>query len=139
MVLRVWPYGQSTREMAFLQLLAAIFTAAPLLPQVDDKTRLHLRAFSRIARCLQSPHAGVAEEALMTCSNPRLIALYVGQGAPGSGAGGREVPVMIQHALAINSVSHWNADIRLESLRLREILVGAAVSSTLGHAPGDWR
>jgi hypothetical protein len=122
-VLRAWPFGQSTREVGFLQLLGGVLASAPLLSHIDDRTRLPLRAFARVAACLRSPHAGVAEEALLACSNPRLISLYVGKGAPGAGPTGAEVPGMVREALAQNARGHWNADVREESGRLLEVLV----------------
>ena len=90
LVLRAWPYGQSTREVGFLQLLGIVFTSAPVLPHLDGTTRLHLRAFARLANCLQSPHVAVAEEAVLVCSKPRVIALYVSEGAPGGGGEAKE-------------------------------------------------
>ena len=135
LVLRAWPFGQSTREVGFLQLLGSVLASAPLLHHIDDRTRLPLRAFARVAACLRSPHAGVAEEALLTCSNPRLISLYVGTNAPGAGPQGMEVPGMVKAALAQNAQGHWNGDVREESDRLLSMLVAAdAAAAVMGGA-----
>jgi len=123
LILRAWPTGQSTREMGFLQLLNVVLTVSPLLPRLEERTRVHHRAFARLARCLESPHAGVAEEALLACSNPRVIALYVGVGAPGGGGAGLDyINGMVQVALGRTIDSHWNPEVRQESRRMRELL-----------------
>jgi hypothetical protein len=123
LVLRAWPTGQSTREMGFLQLLSVVLTVSPLLPRLEERTRAHHRAFARLARCLQSPHAGVAEEALLACSNPRVIALYVGVGAPGGGGEGLDyINGMVQVALGRSMEGHWNPEVRQEARRLKELL-----------------
>lgn len=137
LVLRAWPFGQSTREVGFLQLLGSVLASAPLLHHIDDRTRLPARAFARVAACLRSPHAGVAEEALLTCSNPRLISLYVGTHAPGAGPQGTEVPAMVKAALAHNAQGHWNGDVREESGRLLSMLAAAdAAAAVMGGAGG---
>lgn len=123
LILRAWPFGQSTREMGFLHLLGGVLASAPLLHHVDPATRVAQRAFARVAACLRSPHAGLAEDALLTCSNPRLIARYIGVGAPGAGPSGTEIPAMVRAALFQSAQGHWNADVREEAGRLLEWLV----------------
>lgn len=135
-ILRAWPFGQSTREVGFLQLLGSVLASAPLLYHIDDRTRLPLRAFARVAACLRSPHAGVAEEALLTCTNPRLISLYVGTNAPGAGPTGTEVPGMVKAALAQNAQGHWNGDVREESGRLLSMLVAADAAAAVMESVG---
>ncbi len=142
MLLRAWPFGQSTREVGFLQLLGGVLAAAPLLHHIDDRSRVPLRAFARVAACLRSPHAAVAEEALLTCSNPRLINLYIAAGAPGAGAGagagptGGGVPGMVREALSQNLLKgparHWSPEVRVESRRLLEMLTAVPVDLETG-------
>ena len=55
----------------------------------------------------------------MTCSNPRLVALYISRGSPG---GGNQVHDMVCQALHKNG-RHWHVEIRGESERVASLLM----------------
>lgn len=60
----------------------------------------------------------VAEEALVACSNPRIIARYM---TP-HGAGGKDIHSMVCSALRHNQGAHWHPDIRGQSGKLADVL-----------------
>ena len=123
LILRAWPCGHSAREMGFLQLLGVVLTVAPPLFRLDPRTNVLRRAVARLTRCLESSHAGVAEEALVVCSQPRVISSFSGAGALG-GDGGAPGGLQgrVHEALVRSSEGHWSAEVRQEARRLRDLL-----------------
>lgn len=108
------------REVDFLQLLGGVLVSAPLLHCIDGRSRVPQRAFARVAACIRSPHAALAEEALLTCSDRRLVEMYI----VGAGPSGTEVPAMVRAALSQSAQGHWSPDVMEEAGRLLQVLLG---------------
>lgn len=64
----------------------------------------------------------VAEEALVACSNPRMIARYLSSTDAMAGSDNKALHSMVTSALRENQATHWHPDIRAQSHKLADVL-----------------
>ncbi|KAK8803258.1 hypothetical protein WA158_000952 [Blastocystis sp. Blastoise] len=102
-LLRYWPYGNSNKEMLFLNELEELCELIRPENIVDYEVQL----FTRIKKCIKSEHFQVAERALFLWSNPAFAFIAV------DNRENRQVifPILFE-ALVNNANNHWHEAVK---------------------------
>lgn len=108
-LLRYWPATNSQKEVLFLGEVEELLE----LTREEEFAAVAGPLFSRVARCLTSPHFQVAERALFLWNNEYVVTLV---------AGAREVVLpRVFGALAANAAGHWNGAVAALSANVRRL------------------
>ena len=108
-LLRYWPATNSQKEVLFLGELEELLE----LTREEEFAAVAAPLFSRVARCLTSPHFQVAERALFLWNNEYVVTLV---------AGAREAVLpRVFGALASNAAGHWNGAVAGLSANVRRL------------------
>jgi len=108
-LLRYWPATNSQKEVLFLGEVEELLE----LTREEEFAAVAAPLFSRVARCLTSPHFQVAERALFLWNNEYVVTLV---------AGAREAVLpRVFGALASNAAGHWNGAVAGLSANVRRL------------------
>ena len=108
-LLRYWPATNSQKEVLFLGEVEELLE----LTREEEFARVAAPLFSRVARCLTSPHFQVAERALFLWNNEYVVTLVAGAR--------EEVLPRVFGALASNAAGHWNGAVAGLSANVRRL------------------
>lgn len=108
-LLRYWPATNSAKEVLFLGELEEVLELTP----ADAFGEAAPALFSRIAKCLTSPHFQVAERALFLWNNEYVVSLVSSHRRP--------VLQAVCGALERNAAGHWNAAVHGLSVNVRRL------------------
>ncbi|DAZ97314.1 TPA: hypothetical protein N0F65_003678 [Lagenidium giganteum] len=106
-ILRSWPTKYPGMEVHAIRMLARVLMTSPPLHQIDKDTTIHVDIFARLAKCIQSPHVQVAQEALAFTGCQFVLLHFVGTYP--------EVYAMVSSALHNNVLNHWHETIKSSS------------------------
>jgi len=98
-LLTFWPKQSATKEQLFLNELEEVLEAST----ESEVTKMLHPLFSRVAKCVESPHFQVAERALFLWNND-AVATYTNQHR-------KEILPILYPALNANTQMHWNATV----------------------------
>ena len=108
-LLRYWPATNSQKEVLFLGEVEELLE----LTREEEFAAVAGPLFSRVARCLTSPHFQVAERTLFLWNNEYVVTLV---------AGAREAVLpRVFGALAANAAGHWNGAVAGLSANVRRL------------------
>jgi len=108
-LLRYWPATNSQKEVLFLGEVEELLE----LTREEEFAAVAAPLFSRVARCLTSPHFQVAERALFLWNNEYVVTLV---------AGAREAVLpRVFGALTSNAAGHWNGAVAGLSANVRRL------------------
>ncbi|KAK7319078.1 hypothetical protein RJT34_03791 [Clitoria ternatea] len=111
-LLKYWPITNSSKEVMFLTELEEILEAT----QPAEFQRCMVPLFSRVARCMNSPHFQVAERALYLWNNDHIESLIQ--------QNRKVILPIIFPALEKSSHAHWNQVVQNLARNVRKIFFG---------------
>lgn len=99
-----WPTTFPMQQILYIRVVARVLMTARQLNCLDPQTTLHIRIFTRLAKCMQSSHVQLAQEASEFCSCPFVMNQYV--------VFFPQIYTLLSNAYHRNMKQHWNEHIR---------------------------
>jgi hypothetical protein len=106
-ILHNWPTRYPTHEVNSIRMLARVLMASRRLDTLHEGTRLHIRAFHRLASCIRGNHIQVAQEAMAFVCCQFALVNYI--------SNFHEIYTVVSKALHENSRNHWSETVRVAS------------------------
>uniref|UniRef100_K3WXG7 Uncharacterized protein n=1 Tax=Globisporangium ultimum (strain ATCC 200006 / CBS 805.95 / DAOM BR144) TaxID=431595 RepID=K3WXG7_GLOUD len=104
-----WPSKYPSQEVVAIRMVARVIMSSPPLHTMMNgpSANLHVKVFTRLARCVQSPHTQVAQEALAFTGCQFVMVHFL--------ARYDDIYRVITEAFHANTVHHWNEAVRSTS------------------------